>query len=52
MIAYEIILNEKHAPVPKTVVVEAENAMQAMRKVRKSHMDAKILSCIIVRVGD
>ena len=52
MITYDVILEEKHTPVLKTVMVEAENAMQAMRKVRKSHRDAKILSCVIVRVGD
>ena len=52
MITYDVILEEKHTPVPKTVVVEAENAMQALRKVRKSHRDAKILSCEIVRVGN
>ena len=52
MITYDVILEEKHTTVFGTVVVEAENAMQAMRKVRKNHRDAKMLSCEIVRVGN
>lgn len=50
MTTYSITLKKKDEPKPRTVVVEAETAILAMKQARLDYGSPDILSCEIVRV--